>query len=396
MAAGVLANNFGIAGHRAAGLGQLHRHGLLGVDQVHQDGAVQCRTPRHAGTLRPGPHRGGLAVGTDALKPVARRGAIGDVQRLIGRVHAHAAAGSHPAQRGGRCGLAHRRRLLNPNHFAGQRFRIVGESGVTGIAGLNDQCRRAGEDQRAGVAAGALRDSGQQVFGYVAVGDADHPVVGRGADVGVHQPVLGIGGRQRDVHEAAVTGTVHRDDQFHLWLRADRDFFDRTGCALSDQGGLRVGTHDEPAGRFQAALHHPRSRAGLGERFGRQWRGWGWGGWRTGCQFRRGGERLGDRIVETCATRGAQGGRRTQHGQACGDRPAHSHARQVTDTPTLSATVPVISRCRADSPGPASAALIHGLRLVWTYACRCDEPESPTRLAATRGLRGAAGIGPVG
>ena len=73
------------AGHRAGALSQPDGDRLLGVDQVHQHRAVECRAPRDAGSVRPCPHRGRLRIRTDALKAISGWGAVGDVEGFVGR-----------------------------------------------------------------------------------------------------------------------------------------------------------------------------------------------------------------------------------------------------------------------------------------------------------------------
>ena len=143
----VLPDYLGVTGHGAGGLCQPDRDRLLGIDQVHQHGAVECRAAGHPRAVRPGPHGGGFAVRADALKPVTGGCPVGDVERLIGRVETHPATGTHSAQCRRRRGLIDGGRLLDSNHLAGQGFRIGGQSRITGISGLNNQRRRAGEEQ---------------------------------------------------------------------------------------------------------------------------------------------------------------------------------------------------------------------------------------------------------
>ena len=388
----VLADHLGLAGDRA-GIGrQPQRHRLLGVHQVHQHGAVERGATGDPGSIRPGPHRGHDRVLGDPLHPVRRRGPVGDVERAVGRIDAHAATGTHPGQRGGLRCLIDGGGLLDAQHLSRQRRGIAGLRRVAGVTGLDHQRRRAGEDQRAGIAGGALRDPGEDRLGRIAVGDAHHTVVGGSADVGVHQPVLGIGRRFDDVEQTTVTGRVHRDDQLDLRLGLRRHLFDHTGGALGDQRRLAVAAHDQTAGARQATLHDAGGLALLRERRGGQ----RWGRFRFGRRRRRhrglGGERLGLGVVEPCASRTDQQRRAQQHRQSqrhASGRCAQSHAGQITDPRAVRATKACVPPRRCARPGVpprrcARPGPCHNSATVWI---RCTMRRANTLFCGDLHLR---------
>ena len=246
------------------------------------------------------------------------------------------------------CGIAppHVSLFLNVGHahlsefgtregIASAKGEILAALGPAGVAVLNADDSRVME--QAGRAPGRVVTFGQAPGADVRITDlalaAGKPVVTlqHGDDVAVVR--LGVHGEHQALNLAAAVATaVDPDDCLSGRLGAHRDLFHRPGGALGDQSGLAVGAHDEPAGALQAALHHTRGRADLGERLGGQWRRWGRSGRRARRHHRRRGEGLGNGIVES----GASGSRDrkwrcgARHGGCCAYRSAPSHARQVT------------------------------------------------------------------
>ena len=288
-----------------------------------------------------------------------------------GSMHS-AAAGADPGQRRRRRRLADGGRLLDAQHLARQRFGSAASAGlpaspvsttsVVGLVKINAPV----------LPVAPLGIPVRMSFGNVTVGDADHPVVGGRADVGVHQPVLRVGGRQHDIHQAAVAGRVDRDDRLDLRLGADRDLLDGAGGALGDQRGFAVGAHDQAAGALQAALHHPGSGARLGERRGRQRRRRGRRRAGLRLEFRVGGERLRLGVVEPRAAARHQH-QRAQRSEPAPNRPpvAQSHDRQATDIAGTPPQTPVAvdrgrlrRRCARTRLGPTSG------HWAWRGKCR--------------------------
>ena len=278
------------------------------------------------------------------------RSAVGarssDEERAVDRVGAQAATRADTAQRGRRRRGMQRRGLLEPDHLSGKRCRVIGHRRVARVAGHYDQRSGTGEKQCAGIPVAALGNSSQDFFGGVVVGDTDDPIVGRCADVGVHQPVLFVGRGQHDVHQPAVAGGVDRDDGFHLGFGADGHLFDRAGRPLGNQSRFAVGLHEQAAGALQAALHHSWRRAFLGEWLVGQRRWRRWRRTRRRLAFGIGGERLRLNIVELGATSQNEHCR-AEHSRTAPPRPPQPHICQITD---MSVAVPVTGTARHPPP----------------------------------------------
>ena len=172
-------------------------------------------------------------------------------------------------------GLVDGRRLLDAQQLARHRPGIRRLAGIAGVTGLHHQRRRAGEDQSARVAGGTLGNSGQDRLGDVAVGDADDPVVGRGADVGVHQPVLGyVGDNTMSISPPSPLGSTGITI-LTLGSALHRYLLDRTRGALGHQCGLAVG---QPMIRPLVLSRQPCMTPGAGHSLGNGFGGSGGGG----------------------------------------------------------------------------------------------------------------------
>ena len=137
--------------------------------------------------------------------------------------------------------------------------------------------------------------------------------------------------------------------------------------AFGDQRRLAVGQHDQPAGAFQAALHDPGRRALLGERLRRQRRGRR--GSRAGPRLQLGlrGERLRLGAVESRASRHREQRGARQRDDAS-QRPAQSHARQVTDCSRGARHAGAFARALSTREhGARSAAPILDSPIISTY-----------------------------
>lgn len=105
--------------------------------------------------------------------------------------------------------------------------------------------------------------------------EPDHPVVGRGAEVGVDPLVLGVGGGDRDAEQAALTLRRNvRDGDHPRRGRSGTHLGDGGGVAFGDEGAAVRQEGDAPGdlksgrGDLRASEVEPAGRRARGERLG--------------------------------------------------------------------------------------------------------------------------------